>query len=83
VFKPAEDMALEPVKATVVAPIVVAPISPAIAATRVFVPQSLAISHHRPAIGNELPEDEKLHQEMVQLELAELVDDEADRATRH
>lgn len=78
VFKLAEDMALEPIKATVVAPI-----SPAIAATRVFVPQSLAISHHRPAIGNELPEDEKLHQEMVQLELAELVDDEVDRATRH
>ncbi len=78
-FKPGvEDMALEPIKATAVAPI-----SPAIPATRVFVPQSLAISHHRPGFDNELPEDEKLHQEMVQLELAELVDDEADRASRH
>ena len=74
----AEDTALEPIKATVVAPI-----SPAIPATGVFVPQSLTISHDRPGIENEVPEDEKLHQEMVQLELAELVDDEVDRATRH
>ncbi len=67
------------------APIVgtpVAPVSPSGPATRVFVPQTLAIPHRAREIEVDQPDDEKLHQELEQLELADLVDDEVDRATR-
>jgi putative flippase GtrA len=79
VFKPetTNDATSEPIVATVVAPL-----SAAMPATRVFLPQTLAIPHHAPNLQADLPEDEKLHQELVQLELADLVDDEVDKATR-
>ena len=78
VFKPETVAALEPpIVATVVAPI-----SPAMPSTRVFLPQTLAIAHRGPEPDSDLSSDENLHQELVQLELADLVDDEVDKATR-
>jgi putative flippase GtrA len=59
-----------------------APVSPAIPATRVLVPQTLAISHRAARLGHDLPSDETLHEELEQLELADLVEDEVDKATR-
>jgi putative flippase GtrA len=67
------------------APIVetlVAPVSPSGSATRAFVPQTLAIPHRAREIENDDSDDERLYEELEQLELADLVDDEVDRATR-
>jgi putative flippase GtrA len=64
---------------------VVAPVSPAVTPAnpprRVVLPQTIAISH-RPPAAVKRDDDEDLHQELVQLELADLVDDEVDKATR-
>ena len=77
VFKPATDEVPELAAASADAPV-----SPAIPATRVFVPQTLTISRRAPGREDHLPSDETLHEELEQLELADLVEDEVDKATR-
>jgi putative flippase GtrA len=76
VFKSATDETLEPV-----AVLSDAPVSPAVP-TQVFVQQTLTISDRAPRPEHDLPSDETLHEELEQLELADLVEDEADKATR-
>ncbi len=62
------------------------PVSPAatqaVPAVRVVLPQTIAISHRAPTRATLVNDDDELHEELVQLELADLVDDEVDKATR-
>ncbi len=78
VFKPEFADAAEPIDATADASV-----SSAMPLTEVFVPQTLVVSsRHTPELEDDLRSDERLHQELEQLELADLVDDEVDKATR-
>jgi putative flippase GtrA len=70
----------------VVATSAVAPVSPADTSafhtTRIVLPQTIAISNRVPDRAALDGADEELHEELVQLELADLVDDETDKASR-